>query len=52
MTCVRHLGPEAAEAVANQVADNPHPMVTGFGMGGDERSFTAEDFAPAFAIAG
>lgn len=52
MTCVRHLGPEAAEAVANEVAANPHPLVTGFGMGGDERSFTTEDFASAFAIAG
>lgn len=52
MTCVRHLGPDAAEAVANQIVDNPHPMVTGFGMGGDERSFSVEDFATAFAIAG
>lgn len=51
MTCVRHLGPEAAEAVASQVALNPHPMVTGFGMGGDERAYSMEDFAPAFAIA-
>ncbi len=34
MTCVRHLGPEAAEAVATEVAANPHPLVTGFGMGG------------------
>jgi adenosine deaminase len=52
MTCVRHLGPEAAEAVAETIAANPHPMVTGFGMGGDERSFTVEDFANAFGIAG
>ena len=51
MTCVRHLGPEAAEAVANEVVANPHPLVTGFGMGGDERAFGMEDFAPAFAIA-
>ena len=51
MTCVRHLGPEAAEAVADTVASNPHPMVTGFGMGGDERSFQTKDFAAAFEIA-
>ena len=51
MTCVRHLGPEAAEAVAETVANNPHPMVTGFGMGGDERAFEMADFAGAFAIA-
>ena len=52
MTCLRHLGPEAAENVATLIANHPHPMVTGFGMGGDERSFATEDFAPAFAIAG
>jgi adenosine deaminase len=52
MTCVRHLGPEAAERVASLVATNPHPMVTGFGMGGDERAFATEDFAGAFTIAG
>ena len=51
MTCVRHLGPEAAEAVADTVAANPHPLVTGFGMGGDERSFRVSDFASAFEIA-
>ena len=51
MTCVRHLGPDAAQTVAELIAANPHPMVTGFGMGGDERSFAVEDFAPAFEAA-
>ncbi len=51
MTCVRHLGPEAAIAVAELIAENPHPMVTGFGMGGDERMFDVQEFAPAYAIA-
>ena len=51
MTCVRHLGPDAAQSVAQLVTSNPHPKVTGFGMGGDERSYTVEDFAPAFEIA-
>ncbi len=51
MTCVRHLGPDAAQAVAELVVSNPHPIVTGFGMGGDERSFAVEDFASAFNIA-
>ena len=51
VTCVRHLGPEAGEAVANLVATNPHPAVTGFGMGGDERAFEIQDFAQAFDIA-
>ena len=52
MTCVRHLGPQTALAVADTVVSNPHPIVTGFGMGGDERSFSVEDFAPAFELAG
>jgi len=52
ITCVRHLGVDSAEAVAEQAAANPHPMVTGFGMAGDERAFAVEDFAQAFGIAG
>ncbi|MEO0545814.1 MAG: adenosine deaminase [Pseudomonadota bacterium] len=52
VTCIRHLGPERAERVAEKVAANPHPMVTGWGMAGDERMFAAEDFAEAFGIAG
>ena len=51
VTCVRHLGPNRAEAVARLAERNPHPMVTGFGMGGDERVFTPADFATAYAIA-
>ncbi len=52
MTCVRHLGPDSALAVAELIVSNPHPIVTGFGMGGDERAFAVEDFVPAFEIAG
>lgn len=48
---LRHEGPGAVEATARLVADNPHPMVTGFGMAGDERMFSQADFARAFAIA-
>ncbi len=51
LTCVRHLGPERAEAVARQAQRIPHPRVTGFGMAGDERKFDVEDFADAFSIA-
>jgi len=51
VTCVRHLGPQAAERVADLVAANPHESVTGFGMGGDERAHNVEDFSTAFAIA-
>ena len=51
VTCVRHLGASAAEAVAELAANHPHPKVTGFGMAGDERAFEVEEFATAFDIA-
>lgn len=51
ISCVRHLGPEQAVIVAQLTADNPHPYVVGFGMGGNESMFTQTDFAPAFEIA-
>nr|WP_319390576.1 adenosine deaminase [uncultured Cohaesibacter sp.] len=51
VTCLRHMGPEAAIDVARRVAARPHPLVTGFGMGGDERLFSQRAFAPAFRIA-
>lgn len=50
-TCIRNLGPEAAVRAAQLTTDCVGPMVTGFGMGGEERHLTAADFAPAFAIA-
>ncbi len=52
VTCVRHMGgPEKAIGVAKTVAAKPHPLVTGFGMGGDERMHSQKAFAPAFHIA-
>ena len=51
VSCIRHLGPEQAVVVAQQLADNPHPYIVGFGMGGNESMFTQADFAPAFNIA-
>lgn len=50
-TCIRNLGAETAINAAKQSVETMGPMVTGFGMGGEERDFTAKDFAPAFAIA-
>lgn len=50
-TGLRHSGPEAVERAARYVADNPHPLITGFGMAGDERMHHPRDFAGAFAIA-
>lgn len=51
VSCVRHLGPEKAIAVAKTIAATPHSHVVGFGMGGDELKYTVEDFRPAFEIA-
>lgn len=51
-TCVRHYGPAAALKVAKITRDNPHPLVTGFGMAGDENAYTAADFQPAFELSG
>ncbi len=50
-TCVRHFGPEKAVHTADITAKAPSPRMVGFGMGGEERDFTAQDFVPAFAIA-
>ena len=51
ITCVRHFSPDAAIDVARFAAGRPHPLVTGFGMGGDERMGSHADFARAFDIA-
>lgn len=48
---VRNLGPEAVENAADIAASSPHPLVTGFGLAGEERMFMQEDFANAFSIA-
>lgn len=50
-TGLRHGGPEAVERAARFIVDNPHPLVTGFGMAGDERMHHPKDFARAFDIA-
>lgn len=50
VTCVRHFGAERAVEVARQVAGNPHPLVSGFGMGGDEAGHPPAQFAEAFGI--
>lgn len=50
-TGLRHEGPEGVERAARYIAANPHPLVTGFGMAGDERMHAPQDFARAFDIA-
>jgi len=51
VTCVRHFGAERAVEVAKLAARHPHPLVTGFGMGGDEAGFPPELFDRAYRIA-
>lgn len=51
VTGVRHFGVESVETAARFAAKCKHPLVTGFGMAGDERSGEAEDFVRAFEIA-
>ncbi|MCX5520860.1 adenosine deaminase [Kaistia defluvii] len=51
-TGVRHYGPDRILAAAETVANEPHPLVTGFGVAGDERMHHPRDFADAFRIAG
>ncbi|OCW58063.1 adenosine deaminase [Hoeflea olei] len=48
---VRHLGAERVEAAARLAASRPHPLISGFGMAGEERFGTPGDFARAFDIA-
>lgn len=50
-TGLRHMGPEAVEAAARLAADMAHPLVTGFGMAGEERMHHPRDFVRAFDVA-
>lgn len=51
-TGVRHYGPDRILVAAQTVVNEPHPLVTGFGVAGDERMHHPRDFADAFRIAG
>lgn len=51
VTGVRHFGVEAVEAAARFAARCGHPLVTGFGMAGEERFGDLEDYQRAFEIA-
>jgi adenosine deaminase len=50
-TAIRHFGPERAANAARLTAATRGPMVTGFGMGGEERFGHPMDYLPAFAMA-
>ena len=51
VTCVRHLGPQQALRIVQQMVNQPHPCVVGFGMGGDESKYVLSDFTATFQIA-
>ena len=51
VTGVRHIGVESIEAAARFAARCGHPLVTGFGVAGDERMGEFEDYVRAFEIA-
>jgi adenosine deaminase len=48
---VRHFGTAAVEAAARFAADCGHPLVTGFGMAGEERFGDPADYIHAFDLA-
>ena len=51
VTGVRHFGVEAIERAARFAARCGHPLVTGFGVAGEERFGDFEDYVRAFEIA-
>ncbi len=51
LTCIRNLGAEAAQKTAQLAHDFAHPLVTGFGMAGDENYGHPADFIRAFECA-
>jgi adenosine deaminase len=51
VTGVRHVGLESVEKAARFAARCGHPLVTGFGVAGDERVGEMEDYVRAFEIA-
>jgi adenosine deaminase len=51
VTGVRHFGVQAVETAARFATKCGHPLVTGFGMAGEERFGDIEDYVRAFEIA-
>ncbi|MER9892379.1 adenosine deaminase [Mesorhizobium sp. M0119] len=51
VTGVRNFGVESIERAARFAARSGHPLVTGFGVAGDERIGDLEDYVRAFEIA-
>ncbi|MGR3758049.1 MAG: adenosine deaminase [Tranquillimonas sp.] len=51
VTPIRHFGPEKARETARAAAETADDFLTGFGIGGDEKSGSLHDFAWAFDCA-
>jgi adenosine deaminase len=50
-TGLRHLGPEGVDQAARYIIANPHPLITGWGMAGEERLHHPKDFVRSFDMA-
>ena len=50
-TGLRHLGPEGVDQAARYIIAHPHPLITGWGMAGEERMHHPKDFAASFDMA-
>ncbi len=50
-TGLRHMGPDAVLAAARTATGLGHPLVTGWGMAGEERMHHPRDFVQAFDMA-
>ena len=48
MNGIRHLGPDSVKETANEVLNNPHPYLVGFGLAGDELHFPPKLFTKTF----
>ncbi|MGE5278264.1 MAG: adenosine deaminase [Acidobacteriota bacterium] len=48
LDAVRHWGPESADRVLDLYERRPLPAIVGFGLGGDESSYPASEFAGAY----
>jgi len=48
MNGIRHLGADSVYNTAKEVLNNPHPILVGFGLAGDELNFPPELFVKTF----
>ena len=50
MNGIRHLGPDSVHETALEVLDNPHDILVGFGLAGDELHFPPKLFVKTFEM--